>query len=156
MKVKTYMSPDVRTIKSKETLQDAAKLMLEADCGALPVLNEKRQLVGMLTDRDIALAGFRKGQPLKEISVADAMSKKAFSINADDQLTVAEELMQKEQIRRLPVLDSSQHLIGILSLSDIAVAFHRDSGRQVKADEVANTLASICRHRSHAHTPAIL
>ena len=154
MKVQTYMTPDVRCIRIQESLQDAAKIMWEADCGALPVLNNEGQVAGMITDRDIAMAGFIQGKSLKDILVSETMSKSLISIKADDDLAAAEKLMQSKQLRRLPVLDSKKKLVGILSLNDIATAYKKYSGRQVKADEVADTLASVCTHRTLAKASA--
>lgn len=154
MKVKSCMTQNVRSIKPSESLCDAASLMWDADCGTLPVVDENKKLTGIVTDRDIMMAGFRKGRPLKDITVAETMSKDLISVNADDDLSKAEELMQTEQVRRLPVVDAKKNLVGILSINDIALAYHRDSGREIKADEVANTLASISRHKVLSHRVA--
>lgn len=154
MKVQTYMTPEVKSVKAGESLQEAAKIMWESDCGALPVLNNEQQVVGMITDRDIAMAGFIQGRPLRDIQVSECMSKTLFSIGIDEDISAAEKLMQSQQLRRLPVLNSKQHLAGILSLNDIARAYKKDGGKQVKASEVADTLASVCTHRTLAKASA--
>lgn len=155
MKIQTYMTPGVKSIKAGESLQDAAKIMWEGDCGALPVINDKQQVVGMITDRDIAMAGFIQGRPLRDIQVSETMSKSLVTVGIDDDLSAAEKLMQSKQLRRLPVLNSKQHLAGILSLNDIARAYTKDGGKQVKANEVADTLASVCTHRTLAKAGAV-
>lgn len=154
MKVKACMTPDVRCIRQNDSLQEAAKAMWEQDCGALPVLNSKKQVVGMITDRDIALAGFKLGRSLKDIAVKESMSKSLVSVGLETDLDAAEKLMQSQQLCRLPVVDNERQLKGILSLNDIANAYKRDGGKQVKANEVADTLASIGIHRSLANTAA--
>ncbi|EGM71432.1 CBS domain-containing protein [Shewanella sp. HN-41] len=155
MKVQSCMTPDVRCIKAEESLLQAAKIMWEVDCGALPVLNNELQVIGMVTDRDIAMAGFIQGRPLRDILVSEAMSKCLVSIGINDELSVAEELMQSKQLRRLPVLDGKQQQVGILSLNDIARAYKADSGKAIKANEVADTLASVCTHRTLAKVSSI-
>ncbi len=150
MKVQSCMNPEHKSIDVDESLQQAAKIMWEADCGVLPVLNNDKQVIGMITDRDIAMAGFIKGLPLRDIRVKDVMSKSLISTSPEQDLAQAEQLMQVHQLRRLPVINHKKHLVGILSLNDIATAYKRDSGKQVKASEVADTLASICTHRTLA------
>lgn len=155
MKVQACMNPEFKTINVDESLQHAAQIMWEADCGALPVLNHDKHPVGMITDRDIAMAGFIQGLPLRDIRVKDVMSKSLISIGPEQDLAKAEHLMQTNQLRRLPVIDNKKHLVGILSLNDIATAYKRDSGKQIKASEVADTLASICTHRTLMKTAAV-
>jgi CBS domain-containing protein len=152
MNIQACMNPDTKTIRADESLQHAAKIMWEADCGALPVLNDKQQTIGMITDRDIAMAGFIQGLPLRDILVKSVMSDHLVSIGPEQNLAEAEQLMQANQLRRLPVVDGKKHLLGILSLNDIATAYKRDNGKQVNANEVADTLASICTHRTLAKT----
>ncbi|HAW94244.1 MULTISPECIES: CBS domain-containing protein [unclassified Arsukibacterium] len=156
MKITSCMNPDIRSIQANQTLQQAAQIMWEADCGSLPVLNDDKQTIGMITDRDIAMAGFIQGLPLSDIPVKDVMSKTLISIGPEQDLTEAEQLMQANQLRRLPVLNSKKQLVGILSLNDIAAAYKRDSGKQVNANEVADTLASICTHRTLIKTSAVV
>ncbi|WP_372625566.1 CBS domain-containing protein [Arsukibacterium sp.] len=155
MKIKSCMNPDIRSINAAETLQQAARIMWEADCGALPVLDDHNQAIGMITDRDIAMAGFIQGLPLSDIPVNSVMSKTLVSIGPEQDLSEAEHLMQANQLRRLPVLNGKKQLVGILSLNDIATAYKRDSGKQVKANEVADTLASICIHRTLVKNSAV-
>lgn len=155
MKVQACMNPEFKTIHVDASLQHAAQIMWESDCGALPVLNNEKQVIGMITDRDIAMAGFIQGLPLRDIRVKDVMSKSLISIEPEQNLAKAEHLMQTNQLRRLPVVNNKKQLLGILSLNDIASAYKRDSGKQVTAHEVAETLASICTHRTLAKTAAV-
>nr|WP_293385725.1 CBS domain-containing protein [Natronospirillum sp.] len=147
------MTSEVRAINAEESLQEAAKMMWEGDCGALPVINNENRVIGMITDRDIAMAAFIQGCLLGDIPVGESMSKNLVTTGIDDDLSAAETLMQVHQLRRLPVLDRKQHLVGILSLNDIARSYYKDGGKQVKANEVADTLASVCTHRTLAKVP---
>ena len=74
----------------------------------------------MLTDRDICMAAYTQGRPLGEMQVSSAMSRQLFSCRPEDSLAKAEEIMRTNRIRRLPVIDADRHLVGILSLDDIA------------------------------------
>lgn len=150
MKVRDLMTQSVASVSSDDCLSSAARMMWECDCGAIPVVRDGRVL-GMITDRDICMASWIRNQPLSEIGVADSMSRELFSCSPDDNVSVAERLMQSRQIRRLPVIDKEGRLIGILSLADIVRGSERTGGRgvsDVSSSEVASTLATICQPRT--------
>ncbi len=152
MKIRQYMTTNVATVNAIDNLHDAAHLMWETDCGTLPV--ESDGVVGMITDRDIAMAAYLCGKPLNEILVKDIMSDMLFSCQQNDELSVAEKLMTINKVRRLPVMDDTNTLVGIISLNDIAVAYRSSEGKHVKAAEIADTLSSICSHREAATATA--
>lgn len=150
MQIKYYMTKDVATVKTSDNLHEAGRLMWEKDCGALPVMDDEGvHIVGMVTDRDIAMAAFTRDSRLRDISVKETMSNALFKCQQDDELNVAEGIMQKDKIRRLPVVDNADKLVGIISLNDIAIAYRAGKGKKVKADDIAETLSTICDHRSH-------
>jgi CBS domain-containing protein len=138
MKVEDLLTKEVKVCFHSNTLDDAARLMSELDCGSLPVLDEHKQLVGMITDRDICLSAQRENKGLRELKVQDGMSRGALTCAPDDDHLTAEAIMSKARIRRLPVLESGR-LVGILTLAQIA----RASGNGVTAEEVGHTLAAI-------------
>ncbi|MBI1815126.1 MAG: CBS domain-containing protein [Deltaproteobacteria bacterium] len=150
MKVEQIMKRPVNTCTPRDTLNTAAKIMWDHDCGCVPIVEDGR-LVGMLTDRDICMAAYTQGAPLTGLEVWKAMSNVVHICRPSDTLAVAERLMQTHGIRRLPIVDSDGRLVGLLSLSDIALEGVRErSGkakRQISADEVARTLGSICEPR---------
>jgi CBS domain-containing protein len=149
MKVRDLMTTGVASIDSDDSLSSAARMMWECDCGVIPVTREGRVL-GVITDRDICMASWIRNQPLSELCVSDSMSRELFSCAPDDNVSVAERLMQSRQIRRLPVIDKEGHLVGILSLADIVRGTER-AGRgvsDVSSNEVASTLATICQPRT--------
>jgi len=145
MNIDNIMSRDVKSLSSSANLNQAAQIMWEADCGALPIMDDNNKLTGMLTDRDILMAAYTQGAKLADISVDSAMAKVTFTCKANDDIQQALDTMQSKQIRRLPVVDDEERLIGILSLNDAGIAFKNKLG--VKADQVASALASICEHR---------
>jgi CBS domain-containing protein len=119
MRVSEAMTRDVRVARPDQTIQDAAKMMSDVDAGVLPV-GENDQLVGMITDRDIAIRGIAQGKgpdtPVREVMTADV--KYCFEDEDTDQVA---RNMADQQVRRLPVVNRDKRLVGILSLGDLAV-----------------------------------
>jgi CBS domain-containing protein len=153
MKVANLMTRDVASCRPDEPLSVAAERMWTRDCGVLPVLDQSERVVGMVTDRDICMAAWMNGAPPQALSVATAMSRALHSCKPEDNLDTAERLMSKNQIRRLPVVDRSDKLMGILSLADIVRAAERNGrgGRaEVVPQEVASTLAEIVHPNTRA------
>ena len=120
MQVRDLMTRDVVTVHPEETIQSAAHAMRELDVGALPV-REHERLVGMITDRDIALRGIGQGKG-PEASVRDVMTPEIKYCFADQDVDDVTANMADIQVRRLPVLDRDKRLVGILSLGDIATS----------------------------------
>lgn len=147
MKVKDIMTKSACSVNASHHLNEAAYLMWEFDCGCLPVSDEESRIIGVVTDRDICMAAYTKGLPIEAILVCTAMSATVYSCSEQDSVESAEDMMRHHQVRRLPVLDKKQKLIGVLSLNDIALAYGNRSLRSpVKATDVAKTLASVCKH----------
>jgi len=119
MLVKQAMSGEVRIAKSDQTIRDAARMMAELDCGCLPV-REGDRLVGMITDRDIAVRAVAEGKSLKT-PIRDVMSPEVKYCFEEADLDEVAQNMADIKVRRLPVLDSNKRLVGMLSLGDIAL-----------------------------------
>jgi CBS domain-containing protein len=119
MKVSEAMTRDVRVASPEETLQKAAQTMASLDAGVLPV-GENDRLVGMITDRDIAIRGIAKGKGPKA-KVRDVMTEDVKYCFDDQEIEEVTRNMADIQVRRLPVLNRDKHLIGILSLGDVAI-----------------------------------
>lgn len=151
MKVEQLMTHEVKVCTESDTLNRASQLMWESDCGCIPVIstNGDGRVVGILTDRDIAMAAYTQGRQLWAIPVATAMARKVISCHANDGITQAEALMRDNRVRRLIVLDQNECLVGILSLNDVAREAQREAstGRRVEVtgEGVSETLASICQ-----------
>lgn len=118
MKVGECMTSDVRIANPDETLQQAALAMAECDAGILPV-GENDRLVGMITDRDIAIRAIGDGKG-PDAKVRDVMSAEVKYCFDDDPVEDVLRNMSEQQIRRLPVLNREKRLVGIISLSDLA------------------------------------
>jgi CBS domain-containing protein len=150
MNIAQLMNRTVETCRPGDTLAVAVARMWERDIGCLTVVGDDGKPVGMVTDRDACMAAYTQGHPLHEIAVSVAMSREVYSCAPGDSIIQAEETMRSRKVRRLPVLDSSAKLVGIVSLNDLALESARESGRkgrEVSGQEVSATLAAICAPR---------
>ena len=125
MKVSDVMTPNPRTVQLSDTLQAAAQIMRDEDTGAVPVVEDGSHVVGMITDRDIVIRAIADGD--FECTIDDIVSDDVICATPDMSTAEAEELMGEHQIRRLPVVDEDENLIGIVSLGDLAVKENRDA-----------------------------
>jgi len=150
MLVEELMSVPAVTCRTSDSLVRAAQLLWDHDFGSLPVVDGEGRLVGMITDRDICMAAYLRGQPLADISVEQAMAKQVYACAAGDPIGVAEKIMGQFQVRRLPVCDSDARVVGVFSLTDLAREAEQEGGRrrpEVTGTEVSRTLAAICQPR---------
>lgn len=120
MLVREAMTRDVHTVSPDQSIQEAARLMLQIDAGALPV-GENDKLVGMVTDRDIAVRGVAGGKP-PTAPVREIMSRELRYCFEDEDLNHVSRNMADQQVRRLPVVDRNKRLVGILALADLATS----------------------------------
>lgn len=125
MKVKRAMHKGAMWISPKTPLLEIAKTMKEQDIGALPV-GENDRLIGMVTDRDIVCRGVASGSDLSKLTARDVMTKGITYCNEEHDIEKALELMERNKIRRLPVIDGGKRMVGILSLGDISHAATRE------------------------------
>jgi CBS domain-containing protein len=151
MNVESIMTRDPKSVGPGDTMSAAAKLMWDHDIGCVPVVDHENRVIAMLTDRDICMAAYLKNRTLTDMTVAEAMSKDLCACRRNDDVEKAEKLMQEAQVRRLPVMDREGHLVGILSLNDLAREAAREkplSRKSVTEQEVAETLAAACQPRT--------
>lgn len=118
MKISEVMTRDTKLVNPNDTVQHAAKLMKACDCGVLPVAEGDR-LVGMITDRDIAVRCVAEGKG-PDTKVRDAMTQELKYCFEDHEISHVCANMSEIQVRRLPVVDRNKRLVGIVSLSDLA------------------------------------
>lgn len=150
MKVQDVMTREVQTCRSEQSLAEAAVLMWEYDCGALPVVNHEQRVIGMLTDRDIAIAVGTKGRCASEIPIREVMAGQVHSAALDEDVHVALKTMRHEKVRRLPVTNQAGMLQGILSLNDIVLRAEEEKGRhhpELNYEDAMSTVKAICEHR---------
>lgn len=146
MNVAQIMNRNLETCRREDTLAMAAVKMWDRDVGHLPVVDEHGRIVGTITDRDICMTACFQGRPLHELAVSAAMSNEVHACAPEDALIEAEEIMRTHQLRRLPVIDGSGTLCGIITINDLAREAEREEGRrrhEVTPQEVTVTLAAI-------------
>ena len=154
MKVEQLMTRNVHTCRSHDRLQRAAQIMWEHDCGVVPVVTEGNgtgRVVGMITDRDICMAAYTQGARLQDVAVGSAMSHEVFSCRPTDSLAVALRVMRTNRVHRLPVVDQNDHVVGLLSLADVAREAQYEHGAQnaeVSDLAVAEAIEAISTSRS--------
>jgi CBS domain-containing protein len=152
MKVAELMTSNVKTCGQGDSLDKGARIMWDNDCGCLPVVDQDNRIVGILTDRDIAMAAYAQGLPLHAMRAEDAMTRVVVSCSPDDEIGTAEEMMRQNKVRRIPVTDSDRRPVGILSLNDLA----REAARELSSasptmtgEEIATTLGAVGAPRAH-------
>ena len=128
------MTSKVTTAMRETTLQEAAVLMRDGDIGSLPVTEDKK-LVGILTDRDIVVRAVAEGHDVST-KVADAMTTEVFSIKENEFVFEAIRLMGDRQVRRIPVINETGDLVGIIAMADVALETEDER-------EIAETLEEI-------------
>ena len=128
MKVSEVMTREVQTVSPDQPAQDAASFMLQANAGSIPVIDGER-LIGMITDRDIAVRGVAKGYG-PDTPVRELMSNDIVCAQEDDNVEDVATKMSEAQVRRLPVIDQDQRLCGIVSLGDLARETNSESAHE--------------------------
>ena len=153
MKVRDVMTNQVVTCRSEMSLAAAGAMMWEHGCGLLPVVNESGKLAGVITDRDICIALSTKCKPASEIMLGALIRETAFVCAPEDDIHVALEMMSREKVRRLPVVDSEGGIVGILSLNDMSRRAEKGEGKRpgISYDDVVRTLQAICAHPTVPH-----
>jgi len=141
MIVKDVMNKAVATCAPDSDLASIVDAMRDRDCGFLPVVDSHGIVVGVITDRDICLAGGAKHRPLGRMSVKETMSHPVFSCFPDENVKVVLATMARHHVRRLPVLNKTGHLEGVLSIDDVVSAPSRRGGPT--SDEIVAALKGI-------------
>jgi CBS domain-containing protein len=150
MKVQDIMTSDVQCCGPDTNLAAAAKRMWDSDCGALPVLNVEGRVMGMITDRDICMAAATKNKPAWDITVWETVSGNAHTCHMSDDVHTALDIMKREKVRRLPVVDEDGVLQGIVAMNDFVLLAGEAKGGKAPAlsyEDVVRTMKAISAHR---------
>jgi CBS domain-containing protein len=133
----------------QDSLNRAAQIMWESDCGAVPVVSDGR-LVGIVTDRDICMATYTRGEPPSAISVESTMSTDICTASPDDSLLDVARLMGQKQVHRIPVTQNG-NLVGIVAIADLARHVRSSAGNSLPACvTLAHAVAKISEQRIEA------
>jgi len=150
VKVKDIMTPEPRTCAPGTNLAAAAALMLDGDCGILPVV-EDGKLVGVVTDRDICIALATRNRLASDLTAGEVLQAPVHTCGPDDDVHAALAAMKQFRVRRLPVEGFGGTVSGIISMNDILLA--AGPRKPVRNDEVVDTFQEICAH--HHPTPHV-
>ncbi|ADU30881.1 CBS domain-containing protein [Evansella cellulosilytica] len=140
-KLRDIMTGDVEICNPDDNVYEAALKMKQFDVGAIPIC-EGRQLLGMITDRDIVVRGVAEKRP-NSTQVTDVMTEQLLTAEPDMTVDDAAKMMAEKQIRRLPIVENSQ-LVGIVALGDLAI-------HTTTADEAGYALSEISESEHYHH-----
>jgi|SRR5436190_11120782 len=135
-RVRDVMTPDPQCVRDSDSIMDAARIMQNADTGVVPVVDDGNKIIGMITDRDIVVRLIAAGKDPQKARVNEAMTKSVRKVDEDAKIDDVVELMSNAQIRRVPVVNRSNEIVGIVSLADLATG-------QTKTGKVGKTVEEI-------------
>lgn len=141
MNVDSVMTPNPACCTAQTSLKDVARMMIDNDCGQIPVVDASQRPIGVVTDRDIAVRVVAEGRNANEATAADAMSTPVRTVTTATSLKDCVCVMEADQIRRVPVVDASGKLAGIVSIADLALA-----GKDEATAEVVKEVSEPTRH----------
>jgi CBS domain-containing protein len=136
--LRDIMTANPSTVKPQDDIRKAARLMVECDCGALPVVGDDNKITGMITDRDIVIRLVANGRNPMEAKVSDAMTSQTHTVRENDSIEKVFRTMRDEQVRRLPVVNDRNEIVGIVAQADLALETPSDA-------EVGETVERISR-----------
>jgi len=139
MKVKEIMTRTPSVCTPETPLQEVAKTMVGRDCGAVPVVRNGSDLTGIITDRDIVVRGVAEGRNPLTLTASSCMTSPTIIIREDASIDECTDLMEAKQIRRVPVVDASGALVGIIAQADIARHSSREDAGELVRDVSAPT-----------------
>jgi CBS domain-containing protein len=139
MKAQDIMARDPRCVTPRTSIQEAARLMKSEDVGALPVVESdgSRTLVGIVTDRDIAIRAVADGRDIGSVTVRDIMSNSAKTAKESDDVDEVMKVMGREQVRRIPIVDDRNQLVGIVSQADFVLKAKSDSKSERTVEKIS-------------------
>jgi CBS domain-containing protein len=143
LRVHQVMSREVTAVHAREPLQHAAQIMADRECGALPVLGDRRELVGMLTDRDIAVRAVARGRDPCRAIVADCMTSHPYACHAASCVLDCMREMAQRRVRRVPVLGNRGELVGMITHSDLA-RYAALAGNPLDQRALCSLLCAVC------------
>jgi CBS domain-containing protein len=146
MRIRELMTTNVKSCSEDTDLATAAKMMWDGDCGIVPVLNGERHVVGVITDRDICIAAATRSVIPAELRVRDVMSRGVAVVAERDDVQAALSALKEKRVRRLPVVDDEDRLVGIISLNDLVSRAECRRGAEVPGEEFLETMKVICAH----------
>ena len=139
MKISECMCKDICFVKPDCNVYDASRIMCENHIGCIPVCDEHKSIVGIVTDRDIVLRAIACDKQVKSTPVSEIMTTNVYTCNCECEVTEAQNIMSQNQIRRIPITDDSNKVVGILTMGDLA-----KNDKEIGQQNVSTTIQNIC------------
>ena len=139
MKINEFMCQDVCFVTPDCNVYDAARIMNENHIGCSPICNDEKNVVGVLTDRDIVLRSVACDKNAKNTPVSDIMTTNVYTCKSEQDIEYAQSIMEQNQIRRIPIVDNTNKMVGILSTGDLAHYNHK-----IGEENFSTTMKNIC------------
>ena len=139
MKISECMSQDVCFVKPDCNTYDASRIMCENHIGCIPVCDEEKSVVGILTDRDIVLRAVACNKDVKTTPVSEIMTTSVYTCSQEKEVTEVQNLMAQNQIRRIPVVDNTNKVVGIFTMGNLA-----QNDKKIGQQNVSTTIQNIC------------
>lgn len=139
MRCSEVMSTDIQCCTAVDTVVEAAQIMKTYNVGSVPVVSDKQvmDLIGIVTDRDLALQVVAENRNPIEVQVQDVMARDLVTCQQDDDITKAMKLMADYQVRRIPIVNSANRIVGIISQADVALRTPSDSNTGEVVEEIS-------------------
>lgn len=144
MKINECMCKDVCFVKPECNVYDAARIMNENHIGCIPICNDEKNVVGVLTDRDIVLRSVACDKNAKTTPVSSIMTTNVYTCKSEEDIGQAQYLMEKNQIRRIPIVDRTNKMVGIISTGDLAHYNHK-----IGEENFTTTMGNICNNKGN-------
>jgi len=159
MQAEDWMNREVHTCRPETSMNEAAHLMWQHDCGVLPLVDAEAKVLGVVTDRDLFMGAHFCGRSLQDLRVGEAMSHSLFTCRPSDSIEQVIRQMGDHQVRRVPVVDARGRLVGVLSMNDLVrrlVSLQEPRLRATLEPRLVEALASICETRAAAQPPELI
>lgn len=131
------MTPHPKAVRRDATLRDVAQIMKDENCGVVPVVDENQRLIGLITDRDMVMRTFNEQKPWISLKAGEVMTDEVEAVTPDTSVREIIHLMGKKQVRRVPVVDPTDRLAGMISMADVATRANEDDDLQDALDRIS-------------------
>ena len=156
MKIQELMTREVDASSPATDLAAVSMTMWRQDCGIVPIIDDARRVVGVVTDRDICMALATRHRRAEELTAGEVMTDRLILVRPEEDVRVALEAMRTQRVRRLPVVDAEHRLRGVVSINDLVLHAQPSGGRVtpgISANDLLATLQGICGHPLPAIRP---
>lgn len=125
-KARDVMTPNPKTVMETASLEEVARVMKESDTGVVPVCDNSKKVIGLVTDRDIVVRVIAEGKNVTQERVSTVMTKSVRTVREDDPVDTVFNIMSNEQVRRVPVVNERDEIVGIIAQADLATKTNKD------------------------------